>query len=62
MFFCMHLYSKLEGGLYILKMATTIHLFSEGKKDNTKCGDLFVNFIRIGTVTSGWYLVRYSSS
>lgn len=53
MFFYMHLYSKLEGGLYILKMATTIHLFSEGKKDNSKCGDLFVNFIRTGTVTSG---------
>lgn len=39
MFFYMHLYSKLEGGLYILKMATTIQLFSEGKKDYTKCGD-----------------------
>lgn len=35
----MHLYTKLEGGLYILKMATTIQLFSEGKKDYTKCGD-----------------------
>lgn len=32
MFFYMHLYSKREGGLYILIMATAIHLFSEGKK------------------------------